>query len=404
MTVDIQARFAEVVSGSVDPYPFYAQARRTAPIFWSDSIDAWVAVRRSDVAMVLEDGERFRPLPFGPGSSAVHGRVILHMEGAEHRFHAGLLGKWIRSRRRMQGELRALTEQVTSRILAAIPFNQPVDLHEVLNTGVPMLVTATFMGIPDVAEFRDWYSAIGQASVSNVGGDPEVELRGSQARDALAAYVQPAIDRRRTEPSNDLLSDLCQAEFEGEPLSDELIASTCSLLLAAGVETTSRALSNLQLVLFQRRNLWEELQADRSLVVPACAEILRTAPPAHGLVRHAIVDTELAGVPIRKGDRLMVLIGSANRDETVFDNADNFDLHRFGESAFRQFTPKSDILPFGAGSHHCTGSLLAQMEMEVVMNQLLDGVAWADFVDGVPVETGYVLRAPSSMPVRLSPA
>ena len=387
-----------------DPFPFYTRARRLAPVFWSPRIEGWVASRRSEVAEVLEDESRFAPLMGGPGSSAIHGRVILHMEGREHRRHSGLLSRWIRHRGKLAGELREMTEQITAQLLDQLPWDRPAELHQGLNTSLPMDVTATMMGIPDVARFRGWYDAIGKASVTNIRNDPEITRQGVEAREALGEYLAPIIAGKRRRPTHDLLSELCQAEIDGEPLSTELIASTCSLLLAAGVETTSRGLSNLMWVLFSDRDLWEEIRQDRDLVTLACAEILRYLAPAHALVRKAKIDTELAGVGIGAGDKIMVLLASANRDETWFESPDEFQLHRFAESAFRQFTPRADILPFGAGKHHCTGSLLALMEMEVVINRFMDRVRWAEWVNGPPPLTGYSLRSPAEVAVNLIPA
>ena len=403
-TPDLLSEFAQVLVGEANPFPFYARARRRAPLFWSPRIEGWVASRRSEVAEVLEDETRFAPLMGGPGSSAIHGRVILHMEGREHRRHSALLSRWIRHRGKLAGELRDMTEQITARLLDQLPMTGPAELHQGLNTSLPMEVTATMMGIPDVARFRPWYDAIGKASVTNIRNDPEITRKGIEARQALGDYMAPVIAEKRRHPTNDLLSELCQAEIEGQPLSTELIASTCSLLLAAGVETTSRALSNLMWVLFSDRDLWEEIREDRSLVTGACAEILRYLPPAHGLVRKAKANTELAGMPVGEGDKIMVLLGSANRDETWFESPDEFQLHRFADSAFRQFTPRSDILPFGAGKHDCTGSLLALMEMEVVINRLMDRARWAEWVNGPPPMTGYSLRSPADITVRLIPA
>lgn len=393
-----------MVVNEADPFPFYARARRVAPVFWSPRIEGWVATRRSEVAEVLEDEARFAPLMGGPGSSAIHGRVILHMEGREHRRHSGLLSRWIRHRGKLAGELRDMTEQITARLLDELPWDRPAELHQGLNTSLPMDVTATMMGIPDVAQFRGWYDAIGKASVTNIRNDPVITRQGVEARDALGDYLAPIIAEKRRRPTHDLLSELCQAEIDGEPLSTELIASTCSLLLAAGVETTSRGLSNLMWVLFSNRDLWEEVREDRELVTQACAEILRFLAPAHALVRKAKLDTELAGVGIGTGDKIMVLLASANRDETWFESPDEFQLHRFADSAFRQFTPRSDILPFGAGKHHCTGSLLALMEMEVVINRFMDRVRWAEWVNGPPPLTGYSLRSPAEVRVNLIPA
>nr|MDE0500746.1 cytochrome P450 [bacterium] len=401
---DLLAEFAKVVVDEADPFPFYARARRHAPVFWSPRIEGWVASRRSEVAEVLEDESRFAPLMGGPGSSAIHGRVILHMEGREHRRHSGLLSRWIRHRGKLAGELREMTEQITARLLDELPWDRPAELHQGLNTSLPMDVTATMMGIPDVARFRGWYDAIGKASVTNIRNDPEITRQGVEAREALGEYLAPIIAEKRLRPTHDLLSEMCQAQIDGEPLSTELIASTCSLLLAAGVETTSRGLSNLMWVLFSDRNLWEEIREDRDLVTLACAEILRFLAPAHALVRKAKVDTDLAGVGIGAGDKIMVLLASANRDETWFESPDEFQLHRFADSAFRQFTPRADILPFGAGKHHCTGSLLALMEMEVVINRFMDRVRWAEWVNGPPPLTGYSLRSPAEVKVRLTPA
>ncbi len=392
-----------MVVDEADPFPFYARARRLAPVFWSPRIEGWVASRRSEVAEVLEDESRFAPLMGGPGSSAIHGRVILHMEGREHRRHSGLLSRWIRHRGKLAGGLREMTEQITARLLDQLPWDRPAELHQGLNTSLPMDVTATMMGIPNVARFRGWYDAIGKASVTNIRNDPEITRQGVEAREALGEYLAPIIAEKRRRPTHDLLSELCQAEIEGEPLSTELIASTCSLLLAAGVETTSRGLSNLMWVLFSDRDLWEEIREDRDLVTQACAEILRFLAPAHALVRKAKAETELTGVRIGAGDKIMLLLASANRDETRFESPDEFQLDRFADNAFRQFTPRSDILPFGAGKHHCTGSLLALMEMEVVINRFMDRVRWAEWVNGPPPMTGYSLRSPAEVKVRLIP-
>lgn len=400
---DISARFASVAVGEADPYPLYREARARKPIFWCEPLASWVVTRHSDVKRALSDSGSFRPLPFGPGSSAVHGRVILHMEGREHAFHGALLGRWIRSRRRLGGELRLLAERITDSILDGLPAGQPVDLHQALNTEMPMVMTATFMGIPEVAAFRPWYDAIAQASVSNIKNDPQVEKRGAEARRALGEWLAPVLRRKRSQPEDDLLSEMCAAEYEGEPLADQAIASACSLLLAAGVETTSRALSNLQKSLLTG-NLWGRLRAERELVVPACAETLRFNAPAHGLVRQVTAPVEIAGRELAPGEKIFALVGSANRDGDIFPEPDRFLLDRFQDDAFRQFTPRSDILPFGAGVHHCTGSLLAQMEMEVVMGALLDRFERAEFTEGPPEDEGYVLRAPARMPVALHPA
>ncbi len=229
--------------------------------------------------------------------------------------------------------------------------------------------------------------------------------KGQDARAKLVEFLTPVVEDRRANPRGDLLSELCTFEYAGEPLSTEEIMGFCSFILAAGVETTDRALSNLLLLLLQSRELWESLRENRDLLVPASAEILRYRPPVHGVSRGCRKDTELEHGSVKAGDRMiLVLLASGNRDDAVFDDAETFRIDRFVDNAAKQFTPKSDILPFGAGRHHCTGSLLAQMEMEVAMNHLFDRVSWAEWADGIPEEVGYVLRAPMHLKVRLHAA
>jgi pulcherriminic acid synthase len=112
-------------------------------------------------------------------------------------------------------------------------------------------------------------------------------------------------------------------------------------------------------------------------------------------------DTILGGRHLEAGQRILVLLASANRDEGHFDDPETFRLDRFADNPRREFTPKSAILPFGAGTHHCTGSLLALEEMTIAMNHLLDRVEWAEFAGGVPEDAGYVLRSPVGLPVRV---
>lgn len=403
-TNTIADRFAEVLGGRVMPYDLYSEMRESAPLFWSDATGGWVAARHTDVQRVLEDEDRFGPLGHGPGSSAIHGRVILHMEGREHRKKSALIGHRIRSPRRLDADFSPLIERLSLGYLDAIDFTGPVDLKPAYTTPLPLQVTAELMAIPDAPRFREWYDLIVAAGASNLSGDPEVARKGAEARASLMAFLEPVVEDRRANPGDDMLSDLCTFEYEGEPISTEEILGFCSFLLAAGVETTDRALSNFLRYLFSNRDVWDLLRSDRSLIPSACAEILRYAPPVHGVSRGVRADTELEHGTVKEGDRILVLLASGNRDEEVFDRSEEFVVDRFTADAHKQFTPKSDILPFGAGRHHCTGSLLAKMEMEIAMNHLLDRIEWAEWTEGTPEEVGYVLRSPAHLKVRVHTA
>ena len=296
--MSLQDEFTVLLRGEpADPYSLYARMRAEAPIFHSDATSGWVASRRDDVARVLQDEDHFGPLLAGAGSSSIHGRVILHMDGTEHRKKQALLSRQMRSPRLLRDRWTERVRTITSELLDAIRFEDPTDLKPALTTPLPLHVTAEMMGIPEAPRFRSWYDAIVAAGASNLTGDLEVKRRGVEARAALADFLSPLIARCRVDPADDLLSDLCTFEFEGEPLGEQEIVAFCSFLLSAGVETTDRALSSMLKLLFTDREVWEYLRDDRGAIPAACAEILRWAPPVHGVSRGVHAPTEMgAGV------------------------------------------------------------------------------------------------------------
>ena len=397
-------QFAGLVRGGPsDPFPIYARLRDSAPIFYSEATAGWVVSRRNDVARVLEDEDHFGPLQQGAGSSRIHGRVILHMEGIEHRKKRALLSHRLRSPRLLASVWESRVRSVTAQLLDRVNPDAICDLKVALTTPMPLQITAEIMGIPEAQDFRAWYDTIVAAGASNLTGDAEVLHRGEQARAALFDFLRPLIARRRIDPADDLLSVLCTFEYEGEMLPEEEILGFCSFLLAAGVETTDRALSSLLKLLFSDRAVWEHLRADRDAISGACAEILRWAPPVHGVSRGVQTATDLAGQALDAGEKVFALIGSANRDEQHFTEPEVFDVERFAANPHREFTPKASILPFGAGRHHCTGSLLTKLEMEEAINQLLDRYEWAQFEGEPPEDVGFVLRSPPHVRVKLMP-
>ena len=162
----------------------------------------------------------------------------------------------------------------------------------------------------------------------------------------FCAHSLPGVE---IDPADDLLSVLCTFEYEGEMLPEEEILGFCSFLLAAGVETTDRALSSLLKLLFSDRAVWEHLRADRDAISGACAEILRWAPPVHGVSRGVQTATDLAGQALDAGEKVFALIGSANRDEQHFTEPEVFDVERFAANPHREFTPKASISAFWRG-------------------------------------------------------
>lgn len=393
------AAFERLLDGGPgDPGPTYA-ALRAAGVVWSPAFDGWVVSRYHDVKRVLTDEACFLPLAFGAGSSIIHGRTILHMEGDEHRKKVGVLARQLRNTRLLEGVQRDYVRAKAKDYLDAIEPGAPVDMRPAFTTPLPLDVTAWLMDIAEAPDFRSLYDTIVAAGASNLRGDPEVQRRGEEARATLFDFVTPLIAKRRVDPGPDLLSTLCSTEFEGTRLSDDEIRSFCSFLLAAGVETTDRALSSLLNLLWQRPEVWEMLRGRRDLITAVCAEGLRLAPPVHALSRGVVADTEIDGTTIRAGERVVAIMGSANRDPEVFDDPDHFDPVRFAENPGREFGSRAQILSFGYGTHICTGSQLAKMEMIEGVGMLLDRFPTVRFADGIPDDRGYVLRSPEHLRV-----
>jgi cytochrome P450 len=395
-------RFDEVLAGGPgDLSEFYRDVRREPPV-WSNAFSGWVVSRYHDVRTVLTDESHFAPLGYGAGSSIIHGRTILHMEGDEHRRKGAVLARHLRSTRLLDGPQRDYVLRVGTRLADALPRGEPVDVKERFTTPLPLDVTAWLMDIAEAPNFRTLYDTIVAAGASNLRGDPEVQRRGEEARAELFAFVTPLIEQRRAQPGDDLLSTLCSTEYEGVRLSDDEIRSFCSFLLAAGVETTDRALSNLLRLLWLEPDRWTRLRERRDLLKSACAEGLRFAPPVHAISRGVHADVDLGGRSMRAGERVVVLMAAANRDPDVFEDPDRFDMTRFVDNPDREFGARAQILSFGYGTHMCTGSQLAKLEMVESLNLLLDRFAGADFAGGVPDETGYVLRSPAELVVVLN--
>jgi cytochrome P450 len=387
-----------------DPYPIFARLRADTPVVWSEALQAWLVTRWADVTRCFKDAGSFGPLASGTGSSAIYGRTILHMTGDEHRRKAAIVAKRIRNRRELRGTLRERIGALVAEFGADLPAApDAADIRAGLTTPLPLTVIAELMTMHEAVDFPQWYHDLASASISNVARDPAVHARGVRARDDIDAWLRPAIERKRAAPTDDLLSDLCTVEYEGQRLSDAEITSNTAFFLAAGIETTDRALVNLLGGLIRHPEQWDRLKADRALVPSAVAEVLRWKAPVQGAVRQAIVGVELGGQAVAAGDKLILLLGAANRDPSVFPDPDTFDVARFAEDADPQFTPVGPMRAFGGGEHTCSGSLLAKLEMELALEHLLDRVGRMSFAGDPPVDAGFMLRSAPDLRLVLHP-
>jgi len=400
----LREAFDAVVDGrpGVDRHEVFARLRAERPVFYSRRLGARVLTRYDDVRGVLADDERFHPPRDGPGAPAF-GRSFLHLSGREHNKKVGVVARKIRSPRAFAEGLSDAVEGIARRQAARLPLGEPLDLREDYAMWVPLLAITELMAIDEAPRFRSWYRRIVAGGVSSIS-DPSAREDAFRARGELRAFLAPVIEERRRAPGEDLVSALVTAEYDGEPLSEEEVAANVVFLLAAGVETTERVLTSV----FKRLALdpaeWDVLRSlrhDRTALVAFAAEALRFYPPVNGIMRQAAAHAEVGGEPVEPGDLLVVLLASANRDESRFPDADRFDRDRFAVRPERQFTAAGEILPFGAGAHHCTGSRLAQAELVEGLAALLDRVARIEPHGELPPAEGFMLHSPPALPVVL---
>jgi len=383
----------------IDRHQLFERLRHDAPVIHNEQLGAWVVSRYEDVKGILADEDRFATLREGPGAP-VYGPAMLQWRGREHQKKGGIVARRLRSKKAVgeaddfvHGVARDLAEKLVAR-------DGPVDLKTDYAMWIPLLVIGELLDVDGAERFRDWYHDISAGGVSSIG-HPEKRERAFEALAQLGDFLDPIITERRESPGDDLLSDLCTATYDDEPLPFEQIRAMTAFLLTAGVETTERALSSLFVYLFREPSRWQELRERPEMVTAACAETLRVFPPVHAVTRMALEDVEVQGVTIHEGDRLVPLLASGNRDETVFDDPHTFRLDRFADDAERQFTNAGYTLPFGAGRHHCTGSQLARIEMVHGIDELLTRIRSASFVGEVPRPEGFLLVSPGAVPVTL---
>ncbi len=403
---DLVEDFDAVVDGDphVDRHEVFARLRADLPSFHSERLGAWVCTRYDDVKEVLSSDERFgRPLE-GAGKP-VYGRSFLEMSGREHNKKVGIVAREMRTPRAIKERLDDMMDGIAREQVAQLPFGEEVDLRATYDMWVPLLAITELMQVDEAPRFCEWYHAIANGGVASIA-NPALRELAIRARDEVKEFLVPIVAERRSNPGDDLISRLLQGEFDGEPLPEEEIYAAVVFLLTAGVETTERVLTSTFRYLALDPEAWDEAadrRGDRDRLCAFSAEALRIFPPVQGLVREARQDEEVGGIAIGKGEKIVPMLASGNRDEAVFADPQRFDPDRFADNPGRQFGSSGEVLPFGAGPHHCTGSRLAEVEMFHAFTKLFDRVSRMTPARELPPSQGFILHSPPELPVILEP-
>jgi cytochrome P450 family 142 subfamily A polypeptide 1 len=264
---------------------------------------------------------------------------------------------------------------------------------------LPMALIGDMLGVlpEDRGMLLKWSDDLVTGLSSHI--DP-AGMEAQAVMNAFAAYTEftmSIIAKRRAEPTDDLFSILVNAEVEGQRMSDDEIVMETLLILIGGDETTRHTLSGGTEQLVRHRDQWDALVADRSLLPGAIEEMLRWTSPVKNMCRMLTADTEFHGTSLRAGEKIMLLFESANFDESVFENPDQFDIRR---------DPNSHVA-FGFGTHFCLGNQLARLELRLMTDRVLErlpDLRLAADDDVLPLRPANFVSGLESMPMVFTPS
>jgi cytochrome P450 len=382
-----------------DPYPTYARLRDEAPVYRNDAGDFWALSRHDDVVGAFRDNLRFSSahgVSLDPAASGPHAHrtmSFLAMDPPMHGRMRGLVSRGFTPRRvsELEPRIRELARGHLDVALAKRDF----DFMDELAGRLPMDVISELIGVPGAD--RDEVRRLSNLLVHREEGTDDVPAAGVEAAFTLIAYYADLLADRRARPTTDLTSALLAAEVDGDRLTDDEIMGFLFLMVVAGNETTTKLLGNAWYWAWRNPDQRAKPFADPARIPAWVEETLRHDTSTQMLARRTIEDVTLHGATIPAGERVVLLVGSANRDERVFSRPDVYDLDR----------PEVElqlIASFGFGRHYCLGASLARLEARVCLEELVARVADYD-VDPAGIRRVHSsnVRGFASLPTTVTP-
>jgi cytochrome P450 len=383
-----------------NPFPLYAELRRNAPVSQVDPGGFYAVTRYDDVLAVFKNPQLFSSEGFRNATKPAwlghnpFGDSMIVMDPPHHGRLRTLVNRAFTptAMTRLEQRVRAFAEQVTG----ALPLGRQVDWVESFALPLPASVIGELLGLDASlrSRFKRWADDL--TSITPV--TPDMTQRMEEIRTTVREteqYLRGVLEARRQKPADDMVTDLLRVQVDGEALTDAELISFLFLLLVAGLETTVQLLSQTARYLTLHPEVLARVRADHSLIPRLLDEVLRMEAPVRAVYRLATADTELSGVAIPKGSRVLVMIGSANRDEAHFPEPDRFDIDRPGGV---------NNLPFGHGIHFCLGAPLARLEGRLALETLLPRIQGISAAGPVEWKKSISVRGIQSMPVIIHPA
>jgi cytochrome P450 len=387
------------------PHQYYRKLRENDPVHQLEDEDVFLVTRHADCEEVLAETQAFSNKA-GPGlrQSELMGaatspddyrvvRTLLTNDPPSHTRFRKLVAPAFTARRinMLEDKIRG----VGNDLIDKFPADGRIDYVRDFATPLPLIVIADFLGVPrsDLEIFGEWSD-----DAAEVLGGTLTAARSQECYDSLQellGYFDQRVAHRRAQPGDDFLGLLVSARDRDEqPLTTQEILAISYVTLVAGNETTVNLLSSLMLLLQQNPDQLATLRSDPSKIPVAVEEALRLEAPVQGSVRRVKSDAQVGGTPVPEGSRVLILAGSANRDDAVFPNPDAFDLDRKNSRSH---------LSFGKGLHFCLGAALSRLEGAVALELLLDRLESMDMpADFTPeYKDNAVLRSLISLPLNV---
>src|SRR5216683_4916864 len=369
-------------------YSWFEEMRTDCPVFQDEVMPLWQVFRYEDVSEVMTDYARFSSQPLGVFTGSFLKDTLVTKDPPDHRKLRNLVNQAFTPR--AVARLSDRITQITQELLDQVRLQGKMDIVSDIAFPLPAKVIAELLGVPseDWNIFQRW---------ARVGSSDTVNSRQADGRSMqveMFDYFSALLEERRRTPREDLISSLSTAEVDGERLSQSELVSFCTLLLAAGQETTKNLIANATVCLTDHPDTMERLIHEPELMPTAVEEILRYLPPVWFLFRQTKSDVELAGQHIPANQAVLAWTASANRDPARFPDPNRFDIER----------EPNRHLAFGHGIHFCVGAPLARLEAKIALPMMLQQLRGLRRVEGVPitVHTGivFVIR---SLPVTFQP-
>ena len=381
-----------------NPYPELAKLRELGKPVWHEESQLFLAATYQDANAVLRHrslGRLFKPRTPDEDWNTfnwLHSDSLLDSEPPKHTRLRSLLVKAFNKNKieSMRPDVERLTEQLLKNIEAKLEATGEFDVIADFAEPLPVKVIAALLGFPDEDEhlLRPWSQAI--VKMYEVNPSEQTQAEAQQASQEFAEYVRGLMVERKRNPGTDLISDLAAVEEDGQKLNAQELIATCVLLLNAGHEASVNGFGNGFVALMERPDQFS-LLANKpfELADTAVDEFIRFDAPLHLFERTATSDVEIGGVLVKEGQKIASLLGSANRDESVFENPTEMDITR---------DPNPQI-GFGAGIHFCIGAPLARMEMTTSLPALMVKYPNLRLTEQPVRRPGFVLRGYESVKV-----